>query len=453
MSKIIDRNLICDYINYAGHSKQDLCNLINRWKRLLIERYGAKRGQILGIAIFEVNPNHIALLFAAAEIGMKILVMSKIVSEETMASSKIALLGPTDVTVVQKDSHFVTDLSMKVFNTYSRNVCFETDIEEITDDSDIETEEVFPQDPIFLSSTSGSTGNSKPVYLTHEFVMKVVPCEWNIQGYTKETTVMHNVNMHHITAAVVDIFPTLAIVEEHHYGLIYHGQEEEFVRDYLVGRKIKRMLAQNKWQMDRLIPYIRKYKEKFTHKIQFFTSGFVIPPDLYDVCKELPIEIVSAYGSSELGGVAFNRINEKSIYVAGYAGKISDYFTIEIRDGISYASSEVFGFDNVMIQDSLEIVGEDVYYRGRLDQTILQDSSLRKALDDQCDYSYLKSINSGEEYIVIWNISRENFDEQVMTDIMRSCKNVAFLNKEDFVVDTKVDNAQLLAYLDTTLNN
>ena len=45
MSEIITRDIIADYMKFNYATKDELCLLINRWKRLLVTKCSVKRSE------------------------------------------------------------------------------------------------------------------------------------------------------------------------------------------------------------------------------------------------------------------------------------------------------------------------------------------------------------------------------------------------------------------------
>ena len=102
---MITRDILLDNFSFidtntsTSVNKETLSDLIDRWKYLLVSR-GAKRGDSLGIAFVMVDADHLALLFAAAELGMCLLVLDKPVVEESIDRTRAAIFAPIDFLVI-----------------------------------------------------------------------------------------------------------------------------------------------------------------------------------------------------------------------------------------------------------------------------------------------------------------------------------------------------------------
>ena len=230
------------------------------------------------------------------------------------------------------------------YEIHSKYVLTEDAVDEITDDSYVPTAPLVPTDPFMLTSTSGTTtGEVKKIYLSHKDIISWAKLPIKLR-YNRETTMMHNVNMHHGAAIGAAILPGLMVVENNYSGLINIGTEEEFIVDYVIGRGVRTVMANNPFQIERLIPHIRKHKDKFSHKLEIFIAGFKAPDNLYDYAKELPVYFWASYGTSEHGLISWFIIDDKTENVPGYVGELIEELSIDFVDGIAYCSSDHSGF-------------------------------------------------------------------------------------------------------------
>lgn len=446
MHNIITRDLIADYINYDGYSKHDLCRLINRWKRLLVAE-GAKKGTGIGIGIFDLNQNHIALLFAAAELGLELTVLSKPISLETVRATKQMQVGLPEIMVIEYvGAFFWPEEMVKYYESNSVKIIPEAQIDTVTDDSDVVGEKVYPSDTYLVTSTSGTTGKVKRIEMSHETVLKWASIPLRLMRYSREYTMMHNVNMHHSAALTAAILPGLMVVENNYYGMIQTGKEEEFITDYVIGRGVKTMMANNIFQIDRMIPHIEKHKDKFTHKLEIFIGGFKAPDILYDYAKDLPVTFWASYGTTEHGLISWFVIDDKTENIPYYVGELVDWISIDFVDETAYITCDYLGISNSKLTDKIELVGNSVFYKGRTNELTIQNSATKELLDEQFDYILVKSDDTQRKYIVLWNTKVDNF--LYKGDFEREADAYYQLDKETFTVENKISYGELLLYLD-----
>ena len=125
---MINKNILTENFSYEDEkgnvvSREEMCSLIDRWKYLLVER-GAKRGDSLGISLVMVSPNHLALIFAAGELAMRLVLLDKPAAVETIDRTKAAVFDPIDFHVV--DEYLAkSEPYMEMVNRYCKMNIFE----------------------------------------------------------------------------------------------------------------------------------------------------------------------------------------------------------------------------------------------------------------------------------------------------------------------------------------
>jgi len=446
---VIDRHIINPNINYDGASRDDLFRLINRWKRLLIVDYNVQPGQTLALGIFDVNLNHIACLFAAAELSLKIFIITKPIAKETIHATKMGIFGPVDITVSQNlDS---SDLHVEMFERYSRQICYESEIEQVTNDNDVD---IFPSpdDHLIFASTSGTTANSKPVLFTHREVYEISKRNAIAFGYTKDSVVQQTVNMHHASAMLTYLFPTLMTCDTHYVGSIAFGPHlckrywtpRYFVEECLVDNKVDNIICSNFFLLKFLIMGFTQAERLPEHRIRLNMSGFPATEEIYEFAKQYPIDFISHYGSIDTGiPLLINHITENSVYDHNYIGTAVDDF-YRIDDNNIWCD---LWSDSRPLPDQLLLTSKGYYYQGRNVHSILMDKELYEILDTQVvDYEIV--LVNNKLFLVVWNKAVLDITQVKGTFISAIFSKVVHLNKEDFMIDTKVSMEQLRAYLE-----
>ena len=124
MLKVIDRNILNDDILYNGKTKDDLIERIKKWKLLLTENYGVRKGEVVCISILDVNPLHVACLLACGELGLKVILLDAPATEESLPYTKLALHGPADYVIHHKFFGFelFDGLHGKMVSHYTREL-------------------------------------------------------------------------------------------------------------------------------------------------------------------------------------------------------------------------------------------------------------------------------------------------------------------------------------------
>jgi acyl-coenzyme A synthetase/AMP-(fatty) acid ligase len=441
---VIDRTIINRDIDYAGVDYDSLCNLVDRWKTLLISK-GCQKGQTLALAILDVTPNHIACIFAAAELGLLLFLINKPITVETVSATKMGQLGPIDITVVDE---ILKDEAghAEMFRLYSKQLVLETDVD-CVNDIVYSSVTINPSDPFLLSSTSGTTGNAKPVIFTHNDIYKISKQNIDVFMFEKNSTTLHDVSMHHASSLVTGLLPSLMIVDKHFYRSRLKPTSLDIsrvIKEYVIPYGVCRMMSIfGESGLRRLVEGLEPYSSQIKKTILINTSGFSIPEYYYDAVKNLNIEIISHYGSVDTGiPLLVNHITKDSEYIPSSVGKpSSDLYEIELIENVLFVSSELWEGKR-KVPDLLSLVKENYIIHGREDN---RPYNIRHVADQLLDHSFVK-LDSGEMVIVLW---RE--EEQFLTVarvLYLFCDHVVSLNKERFTVETKVDMAQVRAYLE-----
>lgn len=449
---VINRHIINPDITYEGLNRDDLFSLINRWKRLLAFEYGATKGQTIALAILSVNPNHIACVFAAAELGLKLFIITKPLARETIHATKMGIFGPVDITVSQE--FYPDDLHNEMISAYSKKVCFEKEIDSITDDTDFVSSEIAPETEFIFASTSGTTGPSKPVIFTHGEVLRISKRNIPIFNITKNSVMQHTTNMHHASSMLTSLFPSLMVADKHYYGGIAIGPiiikayyPLEFIEKCIIERGVDTILMNMGNMVDWFINALDEYKDQIHHTIRINLSGFTVPERFYEFTKKYPVEFYSHYGSIDTGiPLLVNHVTKDSVYEEHLLGITPDDFYTISDNSITCDLWE----SSRNLPDKLDFNDGKYYFNSRIELARPEKNytqELRELLQDQLGDHTVCTVK-GEDYLIIWNSDIEYDLSVARTFIDRVFYKILYLNKLDFMVDTKVSMEQLRAYLE-----
>lgn len=442
---VINRHIINPDINYDGANRDDLFRLINRWKRLLHIKHGLTKGDVMALGIFDVNHNHLACLFAAAELGIKIFIMTKPIARETISATKMAIFGPMDITICQEKIQ-PDDPHLEMWKRYSKKLCLETEIDEITDDTDITSVYVDESDPLIFTSSSGTTGDSRPRYFSHYEAYETSYRNITAFDYHEDDVILHTTNLHHCSAMLAYLFPTLMLCKTHYYGTIAFGDghyfskwqtPENFVSEYILKNKVNNVFCTNKMFLELLLSAMPAFD--IPHRVSLNVSGFVATENLYLAAKELPVRIFCHYGSVDTGQpLLVNTIDKDSVYEEKYLGKQVDDFYVIKNDKVT--SKLWSGTRDV--SDELTINGDKYYFESRKEAPPIDIEIYNYIAEQIPSFDIIKA---SKLYLVIWDQDRHDFHEPLTKHVFDK---IVFLNKKDFFVDTKISMEQLTAYLE-----
>ena len=134
MNKIITRDWINDDIVFHSgmkrdkllvdtHNKQEFCEFINYWKLKLLS-HGAKRGDKIGFCIEPSDIHSYSILFAAFELGMKVVVLHRPNNDKECSLPKSNAHLPLDFFIYMSvyKTHPLLSTAMRHFEKNSKVV-------------------------------------------------------------------------------------------------------------------------------------------------------------------------------------------------------------------------------------------------------------------------------------------------------------------------------------------
>ena len=438
----ITRDLIAEGLTYDGYTRAEIIDRINSWKTLLLSR-GAKRGDLIALAILEVNINHISAIFAIAELGMKLLLIDKPVSQETLHMTKMAAFGPTDFTLVcQNAMSMPEDLHYQMIDRYSKQVIREEEFVAWNDYS--ESEILCQEDDHFLcASTSVTTKNSRPVYFTHKEIVAISRRNISIFKFKPESCVLHTRNMHHASSLLTFLLPSIMISQTHHYAYMFWSPDYmlDVCQKHIIPLGIDTILCANMFDLVKMATSLRESR-KLDKKLLINVSGFTVTQSLVDMAKEFEVEFMSHYGSIDTGiPLLVNHVTADTEFEKNCLGiQPDDFYKMEIINGLTHISCDMWSNPRT-ISDNLETRDNKWYYGGRKDKDPIEEfiSSITE------DYNLISV--SGHRYLIIWDdTEKHHFANVDLADIL-------YLDKEKFTVDTKVNMDQLREYINVRVGN
>lgn len=437
---VIDRHLINSKIDYDGASRDDLFALINRWKHLLVRKYGATKGQVLALGIMSVNQNHVACMIAAAELGMKLFMITKPIARETIHATKMGIFGPVDITVAE-DYLRHEDYHLEMFERYSNRICWESEIDTIDDTSYCEYESVRDDDIFLFASTSGTTSPSKPVFYSHGDLYEIVKRNVDVFQYKSTDIIQHTLNMHHVSSIMHSLLPSLMVINTHYYG--YITPVDIGMKSMRSGYFIEEMW--NKRGVNRILfnidPWFLEIPENFDADrplIITICTGAPATEKHYEFCKNNPVEMIFHYGAVDVGGpILIDHVTSQSVYEKDKLGiQPDDFYQIIFNDGVFVESPLWIGTRPLF--DIIDEKNGVFYHRGRNTPT-----ELEHLIHEQLgDFTII------DNTLVLWN-QTELFDFKSRTgNLNYFFRRIVCLDKQKFMVDTKISMEQLKAYLD-----
>ena len=306
MPNTLSRNIIVDGISFSGQTKSQLCVKIDKVKALLTDR-GAKKGDLVTISILPVTVYHVASIFACAELGLKIIILDSPATKLSLPYTKLALHGPSDFFIYDSliDISKVYDgLHDKMLRRYGGK-SIDVRKKPKTDKngqwpSQIYEDKVFSDDPFLLSSTSGSTKPSRPILFSHQEVYEMSKRNISVFKFDKDSRVIHSRNLHHASALLTSLLPSLMSARLHSTFTIGHDLSHDESLEYLQGlksiyeSKMTHIMIPNR---DELMDFLDTFPEPFTKRLNINMCGFALDSSFRDLAEKHNVRFMSHYGS------------------------------------------------------------------------------------------------------------------------------------------------------------
>lgn len=423
---MINKNLLPATFTYEDEygnvtSKEDFCYLIDRWKSLLVNR-GAKRGNSLGISLVMVSPNHLALVFAAGELGMRLVLLDKPVCMETVPATKAALFAPIDFHII--------DEYLQANEAYAEMVARYCTInimeEEILAHTGEYTEIHGGMNDVYVcGSTSGTTSEGKIVEFTQQDCYSLANRNINVFEFTQESVVCHTRNMHHVSCMLTFMLPSLMVASKHYYYNIYHNMSGFF--PFMKEKKIDQVFFGSHFVVEDMIAS----DVVFDVAPKINISGYTVPEKYIDYCAKHNVEFMSHYGSVDTGiPLLLNHVKKGAEYISDWLGREPDDYYTMIFDLDWQTTVSGPSFNNRKMSDYI-IPREDGMwiYSGRLEKNVTEEV-LRNVTG--------KDLTVVDDHIVFWEDCH----------FSRDCRyNVHHLDKKTWTTETKINIHQLRYFL------
>ena len=345
--EVISRHYVTPNLLYNGptgfqkFNYNDLVDSINFWKIILYEGYNMRPGMSIALVDQTVKFSYCSLFFAAAELGLKILIFPDKSNLDDGYSPKMESItkkwGLVDL-IYHDQLVIKTPSLLAMCNRYGKQTIHENVFYSysIIDHDLFEEvkEKIFPEpsDVLVWTATSGTTAEPKLLEYTHEQLYRIGTRNAKVLDLPGQS-IAHLRNMHHASVLMSNFLPAFGFVDSHHEFIIdlstdvTNGQLINFINK----NKISRLVIPWKTMLDSLLSYMIKNNIKFEHELHVIVGGFYVTVDYIKTMQATNItKIVSMYGSNETFGPILLRTVDQHVstdnYVDGYLGTPPDDF-------------------------------------------------------------------------------------------------------------------------------
>ena len=379
MSKVINRHILNDNINFDSKTKEELIHEIKKWKMLFQENYNVRKGEIVAISILDVSHYHLSCLIACAELGLKIFIIDAPATKESLPYTKLALHGPADYCVHHEflGDDLYDGLHGQMIREYSKELI---DTRELIfkEPNDFEMPNDVSEDDIFMiSSTSGSTKPSRKIEFTHKEVFEMAKRNVDIFKFKPETLVLHTKNMHHASAMICTLLPSIMVSEYHRSFTLPQNldwmSDVNILKQMINNEQYKinssggyHMTVPNQKILEFLLSSVFPY---FKNKTIISMCGFTLSKEYIDYAKNYNLEFISHYGSIDTGiPLLVNYLDENTEYLSDCLGVSPDDFYDITVDSTTNASVSSQTWSEPRILDDILYMKDNLYFlKGRIE--------------------------------------------------------------------------------------
>ena len=379
MSRLINRHILNDNINFDSKTKEELIHEIKKWKMLFQENYNVRKGEVVAISILDVTHYHLSCLLACAELGLKVFIIDAPATKESLPYTKLALHGPADYCVHHKfmGDDLYDGLHGQMIREYSKELI---DTRELIfkEPKDFEMPDDISEDDIFMiSSTSGSTKPSRKIEFTHKEVYEMSRRNIDIFKFKPETKVLHTKNMHHASAMICTLLPSIMVSEYHRSFTL--PQNLDWISDVNI---LKQMISNEQYKINlkggyhmtvpnqMILDFLLKSAfPSFKNKTIISMCGFTLPEEYVDIAKTFNLEFISHYGSIDTGiPLLVNYLDENTEYRSDCLGvPPDDFYDIQVSPTTNaIVGCQLWSEDRTL--DDILYVEDNLYFlKGRVE--------------------------------------------------------------------------------------
>ena len=357
---IITRDIIRSDTTINDYSKNDLCEFINYWKIKLLD-LDAKPGDKIGLSFDTGEIHYYALIFAAFELGMRVVSLHRPNNKKECQSPKSNAHLPLDYYVYLSDylGNPLTSNAVRHFKKNSKRSISYGQLEWQTSGetfrSNVETPVYAqPDDIAFCCTSSGTTGNPKLITYTHKFLFDLMQHNWKDIGYCENDVMLHFSSLNH-GGVITLLLPSLMKCKGHYFQT-FSPDENRIVSTIkeCINNNVTKIFFANGSELTLFIDTLCQYDLKLPETTILLLS-FISP----NWCNAIRIgklkSIDSMFGCSEVGGPVFvPRLDADNVdyFNPRYLGKpTNSFYRTIVANGNIYISTSytgIFKFDDVV---------------------------------------------------------------------------------------------------------
>lgn len=457
-------------------TRNRLCEMIDYWKILLYEKYGARPGQKILLEFNLTNAYYYSAIFAAWELGLIMIVdWPHAFNYEDATGYRMTMHGKIDIAILY---HKQTDPNDKDFYSFwdfernrlnCRHIVTDKDFDSYTiKDHELYTRLISqclakPDDHAVWTASGGTTGLPRQIKISHkEIVLQAKRLCQHLHFQPGENT-LHTNNLHHGASMCYHFLPSFMMSQNHY---VFNGDAQNSVtyfKDlcrYVVDKKINKILL---YSSDKLINFLTEINV-LAHRLDIVTLFYVNQRCIRLLREKNIASIRNVFGDTTIGYgflvKVVDQTTDPDTYVVSKIGpKLDDFFDFKIENNYLYVKALGLGeTDWKTSQDRFALIDGNFHFYGRGnnyrigDQWIVLGDIDKKVAELFSDDGATVVVDNEEQqiYLSVWKQNNEAeiaFDQYLsLTYNVRINKIARHLNSNEYTVSRKIDRQKLLHY-------
>lgn len=359
------------------------CGMVDYWKVMLVEKYGAEPGQSCLVEFNALNVYYYSALFAALELGLILIIdWPHAHDEEGTKDYRMKMHGQIDYAIIYSGQATPGDPTYDRWDLVRtqencRHVITEQDFDNYTIqdptlyDKVAKTIYATPDSVAIWSSSSGTTGLPKRNIITHKKVFRQAERLIPISDYQGNDRSLHIRNLHHGASMCYHFLPTWMTSREHYLYSFGHFDTEQAHRiaGIIKQHKINKVLLHTNRMTDDVLEFI----DPVDWPLDIITL-FAVTPKSVPLIKEKNVRSVKVcFGDTTIGLGLFIRSLDQTTDPATYdksemTSKQDDFYDFKIEDGILWIAIPELDQSWQTSYDSFECRNGVYYFKGRSNQ-------------------------------------------------------------------------------------
>lgn len=458
---------------------KQLCDMIDYWKYMLVEKYHASPGKTVMIEFNLTSVYYFSALYAAWELGMTLIVDWMHSNSEQMCHSKVfSIHGKIDYAIVYSkqldptDKKFYSEWDVLRTRLHCNQVITEEDFDnyQIVDHTQYKkvTSTVYatPTTQAIWTATSGSTGIPKQQRIDHNSVVLQAQRLCQHLDFQTGTSSLHTNNLHHGASACYHFLPSMMTAKDHWIlnSMFATDSELKKLADCIVERKINKIFL---YTPSKLASWLQT-TTALHHPVDV-TTLYYCPKDMIALAKEKNVRSIrSVFGDTTIGyGFLIKTVDcsqPLDHYEPNCIGpKLDNFFDFDIQDQSLYVRVSGTGSTEWKTShDKFDFRDDKYYFLGRGTDYRINDEWIRHQ-EIESKVSELFDVNNNEGativvdneeqqvYLAIWvnNPKAEAELDRWFSQRYRGVyisKRANNLDKKDFMGARKISRPALREY-------